>query len=155
PPDLAGTPDPPPGVTVNARLLPAAVPGFAEVYELARAAGQGEGVVIVRDTDTIIETAWALDLLRTGDAPVVLIPAPGHPGDLAGAVGAAAPPPAGPARRVVAGGQTHPARHAARTAGSAPAFASPAAGPLGHVTDGTVRLLWHTPGRFTVRGPHG
>ena len=149
---------PVPGVTVDVRSVPRSTAPFAEVYELADAAGRAlgegaEGVVVLRGTDTVEETAWALELLHAQDVPVVLAADPGRPSDLAEAIRVAAAGPRGLGCLLVAHGEIHAARHARRTGGiAAPAFVSPPAGPMGLVTDEAVRLLWRPLGRFTVRG---
>jgi L-asparaginase len=127
------------------------------VHDLARAAGQAvtegaDGVVIAQVTDAPDETAWALDLLHTGDAPLVLAADPHDAADVADAIGVAAAGPSGFGCVLVSQGEIHAARHVQR---AGRAFASPAAGPLGHVSDGAPRLLWRPPGRLTVRGPYG
>ena len=139
-----------PGVAVEARSIRPPAPGFAGVYELADAAARAlsegaDGVVIVQGAEAPEETAWALDLLHPGDAPLVLAAGPVDVAD-AISVAAALPPRAG--CLLVTHGEIHAARHVRRT-GTLPA--SPGAGPLGHVAGGTVRLLWRPPERVTVR----
>ncbi|MCW2948497.1 MAG: Asparaginase/glutaminase, partial [Actinoallomurus sp.] len=155
-PDVLGTLPAVPGVTLEARSVPGAGTGFSWVYELARAAGQAvqegaHGIVVLQDTDAAAETAWALELVHAGDAPVVLAAAPDRPGDVADAINVAAAGLTG--CLLVAHGEIHSARHVSRT--GATAFASPGAGPLGRVSEGTVRPQWRPPRRCTVRGPHG
>ncbi|WP_329257594.1 asparaginase domain-containing protein [Actinoallomurus sp. NBC_01490] len=143
-----------PGVTVEARTLPAPAVDFAGVYALAdavaRAFAEGaEGVVVVDGGDTPDETAWALDLLHAGDAPLVLAAGPGGAVDVADAVNVAAAAPAGSGCLAVAHGEVHAARYVRRT--GAHELSSPGAGPLGRVTAGSVRLRWRPPERLTVR----
>jgi L-asparaginase len=149
---------PPPGVTVERRPAAGPVSTFAGVGELARAVGQAvaggaHGVVVVHPAETLAETAWALELVHDGTAPIVLTAASGAPADLADAVAVAAAGPKGLGCVVVAHGEIHAARHVTATGLAAPAFASPAAGPLGQVIGGIPRLQWRPPERFTVRGP--
>ncbi|GAA4639998.1 asparaginase [Actinoallomurus vinaceus] len=159
PAPMAETPPPlPPGVAVERR--PAAGPGssFTVVGELAREAAQAVddgayGVVIVHPPETLAETAWALDLLHEGTAPIVLTAASGTSHDLADAVAVAASDLQGLGCVVVAHGEIHAARYVTVTGIAAPSLASPAAGPLGHVISGAPRLLWRPPERFTVGGP--
>jgi L-asparaginase len=138
---------------VDARPLPAPAPGFAGVHDLAAATAGAlrdgaHGVVIVSAGDAPEETAWALDLLHQGDAPLVLA---ADPAGVADAIGVAAAAPNGCGCLLVAGGEVHAARHVHR---SGHGFTSPEAGPMGRVSGGTVRLLWRPPERLTVRGPY-
>jgi L-asparaginase len=146
-----------PGVTVDARTIPAAVAGFAGVYALAdavaRALSEGaEGVVLVQAAAAPEETAWALDLLHPGEAPLVLAAGPGQAADVADAISVAAAVPDRAGCLLVARGEIHTARHVRWSDTRPPSLGSPGAGPLGHVADGVVRLLWRTPERLTVRG---
>ncbi len=164
-PEGSGTPETlktlrtPPGVTVEARVSPASTPGMGGVYELAFAAAKAvddgaHGIVIAQEVEAPEETAWALELLHTGEVPLVLAPDPTGPGDVADAVGVAAAELSGFGCLLVARGEIHAARHVRRP-GATPVFSSPSAGPAGLVTGGVPRLLWRPPGRLTVRGPHG
>ena len=146
-----------PGVRVDARSIPGLAPGFAGVRELADAAARAlsegaDGVVIVAGTEAPDETAWALDLLHPGDAPLVLAANPDHTADVADAISVAAAAPYRAGCLLVTRGEIHAARHVRRIGTDAPVLASPGAGPLGHVTAGVVRLAWRPPERLTLRG---
>lgn len=130
--------------------------GPADVWELARAIEDetdrgADGVVITHGTDTVEETAYGLSLMVSRRVPVVLTGAmrgPDIPGSDAAAnlstaiVAATTPSLAAYGPVVVLQDEVHLARwvtkvHTSRVA----AFASPAAGPIGYVTEGRVRLV--------------
>jgi L-asparaginase len=141
--------------TVSSRALtPRDIWHLAETVREEIAAGVA-GVVITHGTDTIEETAYALSLLVDTPVPVVLtgamrathLPGPDGPANLAAAVAAAAYPGLaayGPV--ILFQDEIHVARlvtkaHSTRVA----AFASPAAGPVGHVVEDVVELLLGPP----------
>ncbi|MGE8659982.1 MAG: asparaginase [Achromobacter sp.] len=161
---------------LDAHALAAAVPALAEVADLEVISfsnkpgasltlqdlvqlatrievgyAQGcQGAVVVQGTDTIDETAFALELLVRAPLPVVVTgamrgaAAPGADGPanlLAAVTVAATPAAAGLGVLVVLGDQVHAARHVQKSHTTQPsAFASPALGPLGELREGRLRL---------------
>jgi L-asparaginase len=147
------------GITTIVRdvaQLPGASLRRAQLVTVARLAAEvvGEGVagvVVTQGTDTIEESAYFLDLVHTGLAPIVVTGAMRNP-SLAGTDGpanllAAVQVAASAAARgigcvVVLGGEVHEARWVRKTHTMSPAaFASPDVGPLGHVVEGVFRPL--------------
>ena len=133
-----------------------------DMWQLARAveaevASGVDGVVVTHGTDTLEETAYALALLVDTRVPVVLtgamrgphLPGPDGQANLAASVAAVLHPPLaayGPV--VVFQDEIHVAslvtkHHSARVA----AFTSPAAGPVGFVSEDEVELLLGPPPR--------
>ncbi len=137
------------------RQLPGASLTYDDIGSLARrlneAAAEGvAGMVVTQGTDTLEETAFVLDLYYEGRAPVVLTGAMRHP-ESAGADGpanllAAVRTAVCPAARdlgalVVMADEIHAARHIRKADSISPnAFASPGAGPIGRVVEGTPRF---------------
>lgn len=138
------------------RQLPGAHLRFADLEAVAEAVRDAvhrgaTGVVVVQGTDTIEETAFALDRLLEVDAPVVVTGAMRNPTAL-GAEGpanlmAAVQVAASEAARglgcvVVLNDEVHAARFVRKShTSSLAAFASPNAGPLGWVVEGRVRIV--------------
>ena len=147
------------GIDVEAhqfRQLPGSGLDFADLTELVDAAAarvdEGvDGVVVVQGTDTIEETAFALDLLWQHEQPLVVTGAMRNP-SLAGADGpanllAAVLTAANPASRqtgclVVLNDEIHAARWVRKTHSTSPAaFASPGTGPVGYLAEGVPHLV--------------
>jgi L-asparaginase len=142
-------------VTIDFRRRPGAsltVDDIAALAERLRREGENgtDGFVITQGTDTLEETAYLLDLLYQGSAPVVLTGAMRNP-TMAGADGpanllaavqtAVSPEARGRGVLVVFADQVHAAVHVQKVhSTSTAAFASVDAGPLGHVYEGTPRF---------------
>jgi L-asparaginase len=151
------------GITIevhDVRCLPGASLRFADIVELVQTIrrhvddGAITGAVVTQGTDTIEETAWLIDLLHDGDAPIVITGAMRNP-TMAGADGpanilaaiqvAATPAARGPGALVVFADDIHAARHVRKThTMSIAAFTSNNSGPIGRVSEGTARI-WGRP----------
>ena len=152
---------------VDVRRLAGSAVSLDDVREVARVAaervdGGVDGVVVTQGTDTIEESAFALDLLWRRDAPLVVTGAMRHAA-MAGADGpanllAAVTTAAGPAARglgcvVVMADEIHAARWVRKgDTTSVAAFTSPVTGPLGRFTEGTAHVWWR-PERVTTPPP--
>ncbi len=149
---------------VSFRQVPGAALTLPDLTALAdeivhRLNSGAAGVVVTQGTDTIEETAFALDLLVDRDAPVVVTGALRHPA-LPGADGpanllaavqvAAAPAARGLGTLVVLNDTIHLARYVKKMDTARPdAFRSPGAGPVGVVAEGRPRLALRP-----LRRPH-
>lgn len=139
------------------RQMPGAHLGFADLEALAEAlaadanGGKSDGFVITQGTDTIEETAFALDRLLDLKQPVIVTGAMRNP-TLAGADGpanilaavavAASRAARGQGVLVVLNDEIHAARFVRKVHSTSPAaFASPSAGPLGWVSEGHPHLV--------------
>ena len=137
------------------RRLPSSSLTFEDLAQLAEAvdaaAAEGAGVVVVQGTDTLEETAFLLDLVCSGRTAVVVtgamrrpdLPGADGPANLVAAIAVAADPGCqGLGVLVVLADEIHAARYVRKThTTSIATFASPGAGPLGVVVEGSPRLL--------------
>jgi L-asparaginase len=137
------------------RQLPGAHLQFDDLEALAQAvrelqAAGVRGVVVTQGTDTIEETAFALDRLLGVDMPVIVtgamrnptVPGADGPANLLASVQVAISDEArGLGALVVMNDEVHAARFVRKTHTSSPAaFTSPGAGPIGWVVEGRVRV---------------
>jgi L-asparaginase len=121
------------------------------------------GIVITHGTDTLEETAFALELLVTSDRPVVFAAAQrpprqtdtDGPRNLLNAFRVAASPQArGAGVLVTLNDEIHSARYVRKThAIAVEAFQSPGAGPLGFIDAGRVTLTRRPASRVTIAAP--
>jgi L-asparaginase len=146
------------GIDIRARQLrqlPGAALSLDDVLAVAAEvgtvlAGGATGVVVVQGTDTIEESAFLLDLVHGGEAPVVVTgamrnptqPGADGPANLDAAIRVAASPAArGLGCLVVLADEIHAARWVRKThTSSVAAFASPFTGPVGGVAEGRVTI---------------
>lgn len=133
--------------------------------QVARAfAGGAAGVVVTQGTDTLEETAYALDLLTDFDQPVVFTGAMRHssalgadgPANLVAAVRVAAEPDARSLGVLVTlNDEVHSARHVRKVhTSSTAAFTSPLSGPIGYVVEDRVRVVARPGGRVWIDYPN-
>ena len=149
------------------RRLPSACLSFEDIVELvaAAAATAADGIVVVQGTDTIEETAYLIDLLWAGAAPVVVTGAmrnpslagPDGPANLLAAMTVAASERfRGFGALVVLNDEIHAARYVRKTHSTNTAtFASPNAGPVGLVVEGKAVAMFDLARRPThhLAGP--
>jgi len=121
--------------------------------ELRSALGSGwyDGAVVTHGTDTLEEAAFALDLLWSGDAPIIVtgamrnasLPSPDGPANILASIATAAAPAArGLGALVVLNDEIHAARLVQKShTTSLAAFRSPSAGPIGYVAEGEARIV--------------
>jgi L-asparaginase len=141
---------------------------FAHVLELRdeikrRVEDGAAGVVVMQGTDTIEETAFALDLLWPDDAPIVItgamrnpsLPGADGPANLLAAVQLAARPEArGLGALVVFNDEIHGAAFVTKAHTSSPsAFRSSPVGPLGWVSEGRPVIVVRPVDRVHVNVP--
>lgn len=141
--------------TVSFRQCPSGDLTMTDLVELAaevtaRVEAGAHGVVVTQGTDTLEETAFALDLLLPPSRPVVVTGAmrnptlagPDGPANLLAAVQVAAcPEAAGLGCVVVLDDEIHASRFVRKThTSSTGAFRSAPAGPLGWLTEGQPRI---------------
>jgi L-asparaginase len=150
------------------RQLPSAELGIGDLIELAGVVRAQlddgcVGAVVVQGTDTLEESAFALDLLVPNAEPVVVTGAMRHPA-AAGADGAANLLAAAAVARadsardagclVVMNDEIHSARHVAKRHTQSPAaFRSSTVGPIGWLSEGTPRIALRPLGRATLAMP--
>jgi L-asparaginase/Glu-tRNA(Gln) amidotransferase subunit D len=149
----------------TAGTVPSASLSFGAVLDVVDAAAAAvvagaDGVVLTQGTDTLEETAFLIDSVWAHDAPFVLTGAmrnptlagPDGPANILAAVQVAGSAAARGAGALVAfDDEIHAARFVRKThSTSTAAFASPDAGPVGHVVEGVPRFLTQVPRRTPV-----
>ncbi|WP_442815242.1 asparaginase [Streptomyces sp. NBC_01298] len=152
---------------VDFRKIPGAWLAVDDIVDLAdllnKRSSDTAGIVITQGTDTLEETAYLLDLLYTGNAPVVItgamrnpqMPGADGPANILAAVRTAACPEArGIGVLVAFADELHAARHVQKThSTSTSAFTSPGAGPVGHLVEGQPRIHFLVPRQAPIGLP--
>ncbi len=147
------------------RALPSSQLDLGDLVELATlieqrlATGRFDGVVVTQGTDTIEESAFALDLLLESSEPIVVtgaMRAPDQPGsdvlaNLLGAVETAASAVArGLGVLVVMNDEIHAARFVRKIHSSSPAAFASVVGPIGWITEGRARIALRPIGEMAL-----
>jgi L-asparaginase len=151
------------GVTLETVDVTRVAGSAVTLDDVLAVAGHRGDVVVTQGTDTIEETAYALDLLVDGDAPVVVTGAMRNP-TLAGADGpanllaavtvAAAPAARGRGCLVTFGDEIHAASRVRKSHTTSPAtFVSPNGGPVGYLVEGVARFVSPPGRRFGLPTP--
>lgn len=151
----------------NARAVPSSQLSLDDVIALASllrdrlSSGRYVGAVVTQGTDTMEESAFALDLLVGSPLPVVVtgaMRALGQPGSdaLANLVGAVATAASAEARRlgtvVVMNDEIHAARFVRKAHTSSPAAFVSAPGPMGWIAEGRPRVALRPTGEMSLPG---
>ena len=153
-------------IPVDAFSRPSANLGFSDVSYLVQVVEevvlQGtQGVVITQGTDTIEETAFALELMCTADVPIAITggmrgamePGADGPANLLGAIVAARGGSSRLGVMVVMNDEVHAARYVSKAhTTSLSAFTSGDAGVLGRIEEGELRIGRETLPRLAVGG---
>jgi L-asparaginase len=150
------------------RLVPGSELSLDDLVELSkeikgRIDEGASSIVVTQGTDTIEETAFALDLLVDEDASVVVtgamrnptLPGAEGPANLLASVEVAASEAArGLGTVVVLNEEIHAARFVQKTHTSNPAtFRSPLTGPIGWIAEGVPRIATRPVGRYHIDLP--
>ena len=153
---------------VGVRQVPSGELTLADAIDLSHRIrrdldGGYDGAVVTQGTDTIEEFAFALDLLTSSDAPIVVTGAMRHPGELGADgpanVAAALRVASDPVMRglgvlVVMNDEVHAARFVRKTnSANLAAFTSWTTGPIGRVLEGRTRRYVSPPRLARVLDP--